>query len=303
VRPVNLIPVEERRGEKTPLRTGALPYVIVAVLAVALLGVTLVVLTGNQISDRKAEVASLQSQVDQAQAEAKKLEAFTSFASLQQARQETVASLATSRFDWERVLRELAIVIPGDVWLTELTASATTGAGSASSSSSGSSGSSASTEGIEGPSLDIQGCAAGHDAVAGFLAALRDIDGVTRVSVLSSDRQEPSDTGGSATSSADTGTGGGGACASRSFIATFEVLVAFDNAQPAATATGAPTAAAPTTATSGTSTTPTTTTSTDQAEVSDAQQQLQQQKDSAAQKTEQGRKAVGTFIPGTGSTP
>jgi Tfp pilus assembly protein PilN len=293
VRPVNLIPPEERRGDKTPLRTGPLPYVIVAVLAVALAGVTLIVLTGNQISDRKAEVASLQSQVDQTQAEAKKLESFTSFASLQQARQETVASLATSRFDWERVLRELAIVIPGDVWLTELTASATPGA---------SSGSSASTEGIEGPSLDIQGCAAGHDAVAGFLAALRDIDGVTRVSVLSSDRQETSGSGGSTASSTGSATGGGGACASRSFIATFEVLVAFDNAQPAAAATGAPTAA-PTTATSSTSTTPTTTTSTDQTEISDAQQQLQQQKDSAAQKTEQGRKAVGTFIPGTGSTP
>ena len=31
-------------------------------------------------------------------------------------------SLAQSRFDWERVLRELAIVIPEDVWLTNLTA-------------------------------------------------------------------------------------------------------------------------------------------------------------------------------------
>lgn len=303
MRPVNLIPLEERRGEKTPLRTGVVPYVIVAVLALALVGVTLVVLASNQISDRKAEVASLQPQVDQAQAEAKKLESFTSFASLQQARQETVASLATSRFDWERVLRELAIVIPGDVWLLNVTASATPDVASGtSSSSSSSSSSSASAQGIEGPSLDIQGCAVGHDAVAGFLASLRDIDGVTRVSVLSSDR---GDTSGSGASSPDStsSSGAGAGCASRGSIVTFEVLVAFDSAQPAAATTGE-SAAAPAPATSDTSTAATTTTtSSDQSQVSDGEQQLQQQKDSAAQKTEQGRKAVGTFIPGTGSAP
>lgn len=115
MRPVNLIPPEERRGDKAPLRTGPLGYVIVAVLAVALLGVTLVVTTDNRISDREAQKASLESQVSQAQAEAQRYRSFTDFAALQQARQETVASLATSRFDWERVLRELAIVIPDDI--------------------------------------------------------------------------------------------------------------------------------------------------------------------------------------------
>ena len=40
MRPVNLIPPEARRGEKAPMRTGALSYVIVAVLAAALVGVT-----------------------------------------------------------------------------------------------------------------------------------------------------------------------------------------------------------------------------------------------------------------------
>ena len=31
----------------------------------------------------------------------------------------TVTSLADSRFDWERVMRELSLVLPADVWLTE----------------------------------------------------------------------------------------------------------------------------------------------------------------------------------------
>ena len=73
MRPVNLIPPEERRGERAPLRTGPLAYVIVAVLAVALLAVTVLVVTGNQVSDRKAQVENLQSQVAETQAEAEKL--------------------------------------------------------------------------------------------------------------------------------------------------------------------------------------------------------------------------------------
>src|SRR5919109_3925925 len=110
MRPVNLIPPEARRGEKAPMRTGALSYVIVAVLAAALVGVTGVVLTNNQISDREAEKASLESQLAKAEIQAKRVSAFANFASLQQARAQTVDMLARSRFDWERVLRELAIV-------------------------------------------------------------------------------------------------------------------------------------------------------------------------------------------------
>jgi hypothetical protein len=52
------------------MRTGPLAYVVVAVLAVALVGVTLLVMANNQISDREAEKASLESQVVQAEAEA-----------------------------------------------------------------------------------------------------------------------------------------------------------------------------------------------------------------------------------------
>jgi Tfp pilus assembly protein PilN len=229
MRPVNLIPRGERRGEKAPLRTGPLGYVIIGLLLLALGGVTLVVMTGNKISDRKAEVASLQSQVNAAQAQADQLSTYTNFAALQQARQETVTSLATSRFDWERTLRELAIVLPGDVWLTSIKASA---AADSSSSGSATSGLSVAAAGVTGPSLDIEGCASGHEAVAKFLAALRDIDGLTRVTVMSSDRPGAgSSTSSSSSSSSGTTTLG---CASRNFIATFDVVAAFDGAQSVA---------------------------------------------------------------------
>jgi len=297
VRPVNLIPPEERRGEKAPMRTGALAYVVVAVLGLALLAITGFVLMNNQISDRKAEKSSLESQLATAQAGADRTKSFADFAALQLSREQTVASLAQSRFDWERVLRELAIVIPHDVWLTSLNASVSQDAASASASSSSSSGSSAGSESITGPSLQIEGCAGGHEAVARFLAALGDVDGVTRVSVLKSDRPDAGSLGGTATAASSGTAAGSEGCSSRDFVSQFEVVAAFDAVQIDPTTQGiAP--ATPTTQT-GTSTT----TAADQGQVADAEQQLQQQKDSAAQKTAKGRKAVDTFIPGTGTAP
>ncbi len=191
MRPVNLIPPEERRGERAPSRTGGLAYVVIGVLAVALLAVVGVVLTDNQIADRQAQVTELKGQLDQATAEANRLKSYADFATMQQTRAQTVSTLAKSRFDWYRVLYELGLVIPNNVWLTNLEGSVSPeAAASATSSGSGSSGASTtdlSTQ-ITGPSLTIEGCAAGHDAVAGFMGALRDIDGVTRVAVTSSQR-------------------------------------------------------------------------------------------------------------------
>ena len=301
MRPVNLIPPEERRGEKAPMRTGSLAYVVVAVLGVALVAVTGIVLINNQISDRTSEKSSLEAQVSAAQAEADRTRSFADFASLQQAREQTVASLAQSRFDWERVLRELAIVIPHDVWLTNLSASVSPGAASASSSSSATSTSPSGSESVAGPSLHIEGCAAGHEAVARFLAALQDVDGVTRVAVLKSDRPDLASSGGTGAAGGASTAAGTEGCSSRNFVSQFEVVAAFDAVQIDPTTQGlAPTA--PTTPAAQTTQT-TQTTNGEQSQVSDAEQQLQQQKDSAAQKTAKGHKAVDAFIPGTGTGP
>lgn len=306
MRPVNLIPPEERRGVKAPMRTGPLAYVVVAVLAVALVAVTLVVLASNQIADKKAEKASLQSELAAAQAASKRVQSYAAFASVQQAREQTVSTLAKSRFDWERVLRELAIVIPNDVWITNLTATVSPDALASSSDSSSSA--SASTESISGPSLVIQGCAGGHESVARFLAAVHEIDGVTRASVTSSERPDPNQQ--AAASQAATGAGGTQSqeCSSRDFVSKFELTVAFDAVQleaPAQASTAPPPTTTTTTTTTTTASEPaasgTSASAADQSQVADASKQLQQQKSSAAQKSDQGRHAVSTFIPGAGA--
>jgi Tfp pilus assembly protein PilN len=232
MRPVNLIPPEERHGEHRPMRTGPVPYLLVGALLAVLAGVTALVLTGNQIADRKSEVAKVEREDAVASARAKRLSAYTQFRTLREQRVQTVTSLADSRFDWERVMRELSLVLPHDVWLTSLEASAAPG-GAEGGGSSGSSGGSGLSSSIAGPSLTISGCATGHDAVAGFVTALKEIDGVTRVGVESSELSSQKEGAGKSGGSGGSGSSGGGEssdCRTRSFIAEFKMVVAFDAA-------------------------------------------------------------------------
>jgi Tfp pilus assembly protein PilN len=252
MRPVNLIPPEQRHGSQSPLRTGPLPYLLLGGLVALLVGVALLVVTSNQISERKSEIVTLKQEDAVAQKQAEELAPYVQFAQLRAQRTETVSDLANSRFDWERVMGELSKILPSDVWLTKLSASASPEASSGSSSSNESSGASALRSAIAGPALEINGCANGQDGVAGFVTALKQIDGVTRVGVQSS--ALPTEE-----SSAESGEGssGGSDCRTRNFIAQFEIVVAFD-AAPVAAPVEATEAEATEPATAATETTETT---------------------------------------------
>jgi Tfp pilus assembly protein PilN len=212
VRPVNLIPPELRRGDNAPLRTGPLVYIVLGSLVLVLAGVTMLVLTNNKISDRKAEVAQLHREDAAAKAKAERLAAYTQFQTMSEQRLATVQSLADSRFDWERVMRELALILPKNVWLTSLNASASPGE------SAGEGGGGGLSASVQGPSLELSGCTTSQDSVAGFVTALKDIDGVTRVGLESSVAAGSSDEG-----------GGGAGCESSSST-QFSLVVAFDAA-------------------------------------------------------------------------
>lgn len=230
MRPVNLIPSEDRRGQQAPGRTGPLPYLVVGALVAALVGVTALVLVGNQVSDRKAEVAQLQVEDAAAKARAERLAAYSQFGKVHEQRVETVSALADSRFDWERVMRELSLVLPRNVWLTKLT-----GTASPQTTLTGSSSGSNLRASIPGPALELTGCATGHRAVAAFVSTLKDIDGVTRVGVESSELPENNEGagagGGEESSSSSTD------CRTRSFITEFQLVVAFDAAPVSAAST------------------------------------------------------------------
>ena len=234
MRPINLIPPESRRGASAPMRTGPLPYLVLGALALVLAGVALYVLAGNTVSDREAEVARLEREDAQAAAKAERLAAFTQFQQMQQARTETIASLADSRFDWERVMGELALILPDDAWLVKLNASASPEAVTGEGGGGGGAGLRASAP---GPALELKGCATGQEAVAGFVTALKDIDGVTRVGVESSELGDPENS-----ASGGSEEGANEDCRTRAFIAQFSIVVAFDAAPVPPSAEEAPVA-------------------------------------------------------------
>ena len=227
MRPVNLIPSEERLGARRPMRGGPLAYIVLGALLAAVGAVTLIVVTDNQISSRKAEAAELRQQTVSAKARADRLAPYTQFHTISNQRTLTVSNLANSRFDWDKVMQQLALVLPHDVWLTNLTGSvrpevAVDGGESISLRSS-----------VAGPALSLAGCAAGQESVARFVTVLKDIDGVTRVGVQSSQLSGGGSGGGSGSVSAS------GSCQAGKFLAQFQIVVAFDAAPVPAAATGA----------------------------------------------------------------
>jgi Tfp pilus assembly protein PilN len=279
MRAINLIPSDQRRGQHAPARTGPIvPHLIVGLMVAALAGVSAVVLVNNQIADREAEVAELQREEAALKTRAERLAAYTDFRTVREQRAATVAGLADSRFDWERVLRELALVLPEDVWLVKAT-------GTASPAVTPIDGANVSTRtSVAGPALELKGCAPGQESVAAFVAALEDIDGVTRVGVATSKRPDLS-------ASAEGGAGGAGTvgsegddCRTRDFVALFEIVVAFD-------AVSVP-GAVPATAPSGT-----TPISQDSTGVGEVRAEESAARQSAESQTAKARNAVQTLVP------
>ena len=227
MRAINLIPPEDR-GTRAAVGPGRLSHLVLGLLLAILVGVTALVLTNNQISERRAEVATLEQARATAQARAESLQAFADFRTMQEQRSATVTSLAQSRFDWERVLREFALVLPADVWLVQLegTVSPTV-----------------EVDGgvdvgprdtIEGPALELVGCTVSQRSVGRFAAALRDIDGVTRVAVIKAERPASSDSGSAKSEGSEDD------CRTRDFITRFEIVAAFDAVPVPASAPPAP---------------------------------------------------------------
>ncbi|MGN6188349.1 MAG: hypothetical protein ACTHOE_05585 [Conexibacter sp.] len=240
MRAVNLIPADVAGGS----RAGAGPLFLLGGLAALLLLVTLHVLTGNTINDRRGELASVHRQLAVAQAQADATRPYREFAALASARVETVRQLGSARFDWHRAFADLATVLPDDVWLSSLTGTVTTGVNVSGGDDGGASSLRAT---IPNPAITVTGCSVSHDGVVRLIARLRLLHSVQRVSL------------------ADSSKDGGGDCQhGHTNFPVFHLVVFFapiPTVQAPATAQGG--SAAPVAETSGgTTTTPTTGTTT-----------------------------------------
>jgi Tfp pilus assembly protein PilN len=185
LRPVNLLPARYRPARATGERRG-IGYIAVGVLAVLLLMILGYVLTNNAIKDANNEKAQADADYAAAQAKIGTLQPFGDFAQLKEARYNAVKNVALLRFDYERLMREVALVLPKDTHLTTFSA---TSAGSGETATSG-------TTTATGPTLSVAGCAPSHLGVATVVVRLRQLHDVTDVSLQNSTKAATGGTSG-----------------------------------------------------------------------------------------------------------
>jgi Tfp pilus assembly protein PilN len=203
VRAVNLIPAEDRRGLRGGgSGSGIGSYIVLAVLALVVATSAAYTLANRSIGQHRAELTSVQSQVETAEAEVQRYASYTGFSALRQKRSETVRSLAVSRFDWSHALHELARTIPANAWLTSLRATVTPGVAVDGGSSDPLRGA------LQNPAIEVIGCTTSQADVARVISSLRRVDGVERVTLSSSQKLDSSSASGSSAGAGNSTSGG-----------------------------------------------------------------------------------------------
>ena len=174
MRPVNLIPQEQRR--RVPTEGGGKgAYAVLGVLGVLVVMVAAYVLSSNQVTERQNESAAASAEAGRLEAKAAKQANYTDFAAIAQTRLMSVAGVAATRFDWERLMREVALIMPEGSWLQSADAS-TSGDGEAADAA-------ASTTGTGGPSATFVGCTPDQSDVARLMVRMRQMHRVAEVTL------------------------------------------------------------------------------------------------------------------------
>lgn len=193
MRAVNLLPEGHRPIGPSGERSGS-AYVLLGVLGAVLVATLGYVFVSNQVSSALKEAAALSRQAAVAETKAAQLAPFGEFSSLREARIAAVTDLAAGRLDWERVTRELGLVLPKGSWLTSVEGAAPSGLGAATASAA------PPAAGAEtGPTVKLAGCAKSQPAVATTLIRLKRLNGAKEVQLDSSQRageSEPKSTKG-----------------------------------------------------------------------------------------------------------
>jgi Tfp pilus assembly protein PilN len=239
VRPINLIPAEQRRGgARGPGgRSSIAGYAVLAALGTGVLCVLAVVVTSNQISSKTDKLAGIQTESQSQKQVADALRPYGQFADIQRARMTQIEALAGSRFNWERPLRQLSKALPRNVWLLTVAATVSPDVEVESGGSGGDT--SNLREKSQAPAFAITGCTYSQHAVARMMTRMRNLDDVTAVRLAKSARREATETAGGGAVPA---TGQGQAeqevqdCTGSARVTKFDILVEFGGATPSAAA-------------------------------------------------------------------
>jgi Tfp pilus assembly protein PilN len=186
VRPVNLLPREHRRAARAE-RPGS-AYAVLGVLGVLLVMAIAYVTVANQVKQHTGDANSAAAEADQLEAQAQQLGSFTNFAQIQQTRLASVATVASSRFDWERLMRELSRIMPERSWLQTADASTTTETDTTAAPTAAGVGT------PTGPTATLVGCTPRQSDVARMMVRLRQMNRVDDVQLNESVREASGDT-------------------------------------------------------------------------------------------------------------
>lgn len=182
MRAINLLPRDDaRRQQKT--QWIVLVPVVLAVLLAAGLSYGFLSASGK-VKDKQAELASLQ---DVLQAiptpDASKVQSQNALAADKQARVTALSAALSRRVAWDRVFRELSLVLPDDVWLATLSAKAPVPSSTATPPAPAAPGSS-----VAATQFTLDGYTYSHAAVARLLTRLAIVPDLVNVQLQQSTR-------------------------------------------------------------------------------------------------------------------
>ena len=182
MRPVNLLPESQRR--RRPAGDGKSSYVVLGVLGVLVLMIGMYVVTANQATSRSNDAAEASAEADRLEAKVASLGAFGNFAQIKETRVASIRELATQRFDWKRLMLELARVLPSDGWLQTAQASVAGETDSATTTTT------TTTAVAGGPTATLTGCLPRQPDVAELMLRLRRMHRVDDVTLTESALEE-----------------------------------------------------------------------------------------------------------------
>jgi Tfp pilus assembly protein PilN len=162
MRAVNLLPdpKKDARERRRPPNVVALGGVVGAVALTALMAMWFLAVSGT-VTERQNEIDNLEAELQATPLPAPKSTDGDALEQEKVARIAAVGAALGARVAWDRVLRELSLVTPDDVWLTSLTASAPTASTAG-----------AAAAATPGGGFSINGRTYSHDSVARLLARL-----------------------------------------------------------------------------------------------------------------------------------
>ena len=165
MRAVNLLPRDDKRKktrrEQVPGIVGASLFGFVTLVLCAMF-----LMASSNVSSKQAELENVKQQLDLMPPPPEpKSPVEAGLVNEQKARVAAVSSALSRRVSWDRVLREIALVLPGDVWLTSLSAKSPSSPASAAPAP-------PAAPGAAPTGFTINGYTYSHDSVARLLSRL-----------------------------------------------------------------------------------------------------------------------------------